>query len=323
MMQALQSLIDVNGGSISMEQFIECALYHEKYGYYIKNNPIGVQGDFITAPEISQLFAETIAVWVILKWEELGKPKRFTLVELGPGQGTMMSDILRVTKRYFPRNVDVYLMEISHTLRDVQEKVLFQYDINWFNHIQKLPNQPTIIVANEFFDAIPIRQYVYKNGWDELHLDKNLDYILKPADDFSSEHHVKQGAIIEKNVEGEKIFCDIKKHIDKNGGGILIIDYGYVQKPYSSTLQAVKDHKHHYVLKNIGDADITAHVDFSMFVGCNITTQAEFLHMYGLKERAGQLLKQAGNRQAQNIMSSLHRLTNVTEMGNLFKVAYV
>ena len=323
MIKALQDLIVSNGGSISIEQFMDFALYNEQYGYYMKQDPIGAQGDFITAPEISQLFAETISVWLMMKWEEIGSPKSFTNAELGPGKGTMMADIMRAAKKVFAHCcTEVYLMEISQRLHNAQQAKLSQYNVKWFAQIKNLPPQPTIFVANEFFDAIPVKQYVYhKESWYEQHLNQDLDYTLGARTELHNHSKIQSGSVIEVNAQGQKIFSEIKSHIRAHGGAAVIIDYGYVDMPYVSTLQAVKDHQYHDILKNIGEIDITAHVDFSRFNECHVITQGQFLQTYGIKERAGQLLKNASYQQAKDIMSALHRLTSKDAMGELFKVA--
>ena len=318
----LRNLIRKNSDFLSIAQFMDFALYNKEYGYYMNNNPIGKKGDFITAPEISQLFAETIAIWIILQWEKLGQPTKFTIVELGPGNGTMMSDIIRVTKKYFFDYVDIYLLEISPTLRNFQKNTLHQYksNVTWCSSIDELPHQPTILIANEFFDAFPIRQFIYKNNWYEKGIisDNNkLSFSLKSTN--KSFGIVKKNSVVEINEKANLTYNKIKDNINCNTGSALIIDYGYIKKPYISTLQAIKTHKYHNILKDIGETDITAHVDFSIFANCKILTQREFLYLHGIKERAGTLLKKANIKEAQEIMRALNRLTHPESMGELFK----
>ncbi|NUX01391.1 SAM-dependent methyltransferase [Wolbachia endosymbiont of Madathamugadia hiepei] len=166
MLTYIHKLIDKNQGSISISDFMNAALYHKEYGYYMSKLPLGKDGDFITAPEISQLFGEIIAVWVMHTWEKLGKPSKFSLVELGPGKGTLIHDIIRVTRKYndFFDSVSIHLVEISPALQEIQKEKLKGLDINWHENIDSLPEQPTIFLANEFFDALPIDQFVYRNG---------------------------------------------------------------------------------------------------------------------------------------------------------------
>ncbi|MDR1139697.1 MAG: SAM-dependent methyltransferase [Rickettsiales bacterium] len=175
MLTYIHKLIDKSQGSISISDFMNAALYHKEYGYYMSKLPLGKDGDFITAPEISQLFGEIIAVWVMHTWEKLGEPSKFSLVELGPGKGTLIHDIIRVTRKYndFFDSVSIHLVEISPTLQEIQKKKLKGLDINWHENINSLPEQPTIFLANEFFDALPIDQFVYRNGeWYENRIAK-------------------------------------------------------------------------------------------------------------------------------------------------------
>ncbi len=323
MNNALTELINKNGGTISIAQFMNFALYDKQYGYYINKNPIGQ--DFITAPEISQLFAETIAIWIILQWKDLGKPQQFIIAELGPGKGTMISDILRTTHKYFSKYVEIYLFEVSPKLEQVQKKKLHNYNnIFWLKNIEDLPDRPTILVANEFFDALPIRQFIYKNIWYERCIgmsNNSFSFTLKKTNTYFETK--RENAIIEVNEPASIIFKKIKSQLNKNGGKALIIDYGYTKKPYISTLQGITNHKHSNILENIGNADITAHIDFSIFQNCQIMTQRNFLYSHGVKERAGILLKQANQKQAGDILLALHKLTATETMGELFKCVII
>ncbi|MDG7055543.1 MAG: SAM-dependent methyltransferase [Wolbachia endosymbiont of Menacanthus eurysternus] len=183
MLTYIHKLIDKNQGSISISDFMNAALYHKEYGYYMSKLPLGKDGDFITAPEISQLFGEIIAVWVMHTWEKLGKPSKFSLVELGPGKGTLIHDIIRVTRKYFD-SVSIHLVEISPALQEIQKEKLKGLDINWHENIDSLPEQPTIFLANEFFDALPIDQFVYRNGeWYENRVTKQVNGVLPEVAD--------------------------------------------------------------------------------------------------------------------------------------------
>ncbi|MDM8335184.1 class I SAM-dependent methyltransferase [Wolbachia pipientis] len=181
MLAHIHKLIDKSKGSISISDFMNAALYHEEYGYYMNKLPLGKDGDFITAPEISQLFGEVIAIWLMHTWKKLGKPSQFSLVELGPGKGTLIHDVIRVTKGYssFFGSMSIHLVEISPILRKIQKEKLKRLDINWHEDIDNLPKQPTIFLANEFFDALPIDQFVYCNGkWYENRVIKQDDNSL-------------------------------------------------------------------------------------------------------------------------------------------------
>ncbi|MGL9717615.1 MAG: class I SAM-dependent methyltransferase [Wolbachia sp.] len=186
MLTYIHKLIDKNQGSISISDFMNAALYHKEYGYYMSKLPLGKDGDFITAPEISQLFGEIIAVWVMHTWEKLGKPSKFSLVELGPGKGTLIHDIIRVTRKYndFFDSVSIHLVEISPALQEIQREKLKGLDINWHENIDSLPKRPTIFLANEFFDALPIDQFVYRDGeWYENRVTRQVNGVLSEVAD--------------------------------------------------------------------------------------------------------------------------------------------
>ncbi len=324
MIEALHNLIREHKNFITIEQFMDFALYDQTHGYYMKSNPIGKGGGFITAPEISQLFGETIAIWLILQWEKLGNPNSLNIVELGPGKGTLISDIIRVTHKYF--RSFIYLYEISPLLQQIQSKTLSNYtsNIHWLNNIDQLPAQPTIFIANEFLDALPIKQFLYKQGaWYEngVTIKNNTLNFANRATDRS--FTIKpEGSILELNDRASKMFNKIKEFVKNNGGAGLIIDYGYTEPTYTSTIQAIKNHKHQKnILEDVSYSDITAHVDFSIFTGCKISSQCSFLSSYGIRERAGLLLKSAQPNEAQEIMQSLHRLIHPELMGELFKCA--
>ncbi len=181
MLTYIHELIYKNQGSISISDFMHAALYHEKYGYYMKLDSNFVD-DFITAPEISQLFGEIIAVWIMYTYEKLGKPQEFSLVEFGPGKGTLIKDVIRVTQKYnsFFCSMSIHLVETSPILRSMQEQTLKDFDIEWHESIDNLPDLPTIFLANEFFDALPINQFVYYNKqWYENRVAKCNDNGLQ------------------------------------------------------------------------------------------------------------------------------------------------
>lgn len=319
----LKELIAANNNALPLNDFMQFALYDLQYGYYINCNPINT--DFITAPEISQLFGEIIGIWVVLQWEQLGKPTQFNLVELGPGQGTLMLDIMRVAHKYISNYVSICLVEVSPILKEVQRKTLSAYSENttWCNNIKDLLPAPTILIANEFFDALPIRQFTYRNNkWYEKCVAINHDKLaLVDRETNNNFGEQDDGCVIEVNELAHKIFSNIKSFISSTSGAALMIDYGYTKSSGESTLQAVKEHKYHDILDNLGKVDITAHVDFSLFTDCKIISQRDFLYRYGIKERAAILLKKANAKEAKHVMQSLHRLTHPELMGELFKCA--
>ncbi|WP_265030002.1 class I SAM-dependent methyltransferase [Wolbachia endosymbiont (group A) of Philonthus cognatus] len=344
MLTYIHELIDKSQGSISISDFMNAVLYHEKYGYYTSKLPLGKDGDFTTAPEISQLFGEVIAVWIMHTWEKLGKPSKFSLVELGPGKGTLIHDIIRVTKKYssFFNSMLIHLVEISPTLRKIQKEKLKSLDVNWHKNIDNLPEQPTIFLANEFFDALPIDQFVYHDeGWYENMVTKQDDgSLLVSCQCVTLESRKKEswtpvsatqmtngkffnGAVVEICSVGVEMLKKLEKKIYNNKGAALIVDYGYVYPAYKSTLQSIKQHKYANFLENVGNSDITALVNFQALrdslkhVDCEILTQREFLYLFGIKERTQALMKSASDEQKNRIFSEFLRLTE--NMGTLFK----
>ena len=272
----LRNIIKTDG-SISVAKFMQIALSDPKYGYYQTRDPLGVQGDFITSAEISQVFGEIIGLWCVVTWQNAGRPKNIILVELGPGRGTLMADILGTTKKAsqeFTNALKVHLIETRPILKQQQEAILKDYEITWHNDIEKIPSGPVLIIANEFFDALPIEQYVMtKNGWHQRHItvDKehdNLSFVTVPikkqeAPLFPNQiSNAKIGSIFERNAISERIIKFIAERIRDNGIAALIIDYGHIQTQLGETLQAIKSHKYHNLLTDLGEIDLTSHVDF-------------------------------------------------------------
>ncbi|WP_333023358.1 class I SAM-dependent methyltransferase [Wolbachia endosymbiont of Pentidionis agamae] len=331
MLGYINKLIDENNGSISISEFMKTALYHKNYGYYNSKNPIGQVGDFITSPEISQLFGEILAVWIMLAWEKLGKPREFILVEFGPGKGTLMQDIMRVTKKHqdFYNAMSIHLIEISPILIELQKQALKNFNITWHISINTLPEKIAIFVANEFFDAMPIDQFVYYNGeLYEVRVAKDLSMIhikTKAVNVISIEERLFDGATIEMCSVGIDLMKKIEEYLCKNSGSALIIDYGYINPPFKNTLQSIKNHRYSNILENIGESDITALVNFKALqdtlkcLDSNLLTQREFLYLYGIKERIQALMKNIDNeKQKKKLLSEYLRLTE--NMGTLFKV---
>lgn len=320
--------------------------------YYNHSNSLGANGDFITSPEISQLFGEMIGVWCVVKWQQMGSPKKFAIVELGAGRGTLLNDLLRATKNVinFHSSLAIHIVDKSEKLKKIQWKNLSKWEnipINWHDDINHLPKIPTIIIANEFFDALPINQYYkIKNDWYEIVVSSNaiygdtcFSYIPAPkniSDILNDEHpNAKHRSIVEISPHSTEIVKILADHINNNRGCCLIIDYGYdydkeTRTYYNSTLQAVKNHKFHPILKDIGTADITAHVDFNAITNIvkqreckyiKTITQKEFLVSLGIIHRAENLIKIAKTGEQKNqILEGLNRLISEKQMGNLFKV---
>jgi NADH dehydrogenase [ubiquinone] 1 alpha subcomplex assembly factor 7 len=335
----LKTLISQTG-PLTIAQFMHEALAHPQFGYYQKQDPFGRGGDFITAPEISQMFGELIGIWCAYAWESIGGTN-CALVELGPGRGTLMKDLLRGTKHIqnFHNSIEIHMVETSPTLQQIQKDNLSgsHANISWHNDIHSLPEKPLIIIANEFFDALPIHQYEKTDaGWRERMVglkDGELVFTYSnPLPDSVTQHlqghtATKKGSIIETCPQAISITRSLSERIAKQDGVALIIDYGYTHGS-GDTLQAVKNHHYHPILKDIGDADITAHVDFSAIAeaaqssGLNASdtiTQRNLLISLGIELREQALLKNASPAQQSDIRTATDRLINPEEMGTLFK----
>ncbi len=338
--QFIKDRIRANG-SIEISEYMALALAHPEDGYYIRKDPFGVQGDFTTAPEISQVFGELIGAWLVTQWVIMGKPES-ALAEIGPGRGTLMADILRATANVkgFHESISVHLMEISTTLRQKQWNTLAgkHTDILWHTGFAEIPPKPLLLVANEFFDALPIRQYLHApDGWKErrvtLNDDDQLEFIFVPqAPPEFLQHEPQSDRMYEHCDAGHRLMVVIANRIATYGGTGLIIDYGYEGSPFGNvggnTLQSVREHKFHDVLVDPGTADITAHVDFYNLThaaaegGCVIygpVGQGELLNRLGAKERIETLCATATPSQQKTLISGLARLTAVDQMGELFK----
>lgn len=294
--------------------FMELVVGH----YYATRDPFGQAGDFTTAPEISQMFGELIGAWVAHQWISLGQPESFVLAEGGPGRGTLMTDIIRATKKVpgFHQAMNVVLLETSPILREKQKDALRDYQITWINSVKDIPaDQPVVFIANELLDALPMRQ---KNTQGEER------YLTLHHDDLQFNFNED---IVEYAPAREDFITQLAVILKKQQGAVLLIDYGYIGPAVGSTLQALKNHKFIDVLRDIGDADLTSHVDFAPLqkicteAGLRVTLseQGRFLNSLGLPVRAAKL-KEGG---ARDIDAAVHRLTSSDEMGALFKVMEV
>ncbi len=330
--------------NLPLDKFINLNLYNKDYGYYMKKNPFGDKGDFITAPNISRLFSEMIAVWIISFWQSLGSPKKFNLVELGAGNGEMMKILIESFKNFpsFYKSCNLVIHEKSPFLIRIQKKKLFKNKIFWVNKIDKIKKIPTIFIANEFFDALVIKQFIKKeNLWYEKFV--NLE---KPQKAFFFEKKIdikkiekKINFIISKNQNfieyseiGFKYLREISKIIKKNNGGLLLIDYGYTEKKMKNTLKAYSNHKIANILDNKGNVDITHNINFNLFdkfvkkiggLKNNITTQKKFLIEMGIKQRAEIISKNQNFSKKADIYYRLRRLIDDNQMGSLFKVMFI
>ncbi|WP_026792083.1 class I SAM-dependent methyltransferase [Pleomorphomonas oryzae] len=332
-------------GPISVADYMSLVLSDPEHGYYTTRTAIGLEGDFITAPEISQMFGELIGIWCVAAHEALGRPQRLSLVELGPGRGTLMADLLRAGRvdPGFIRAAEVHLVEISPELRRRQEARLSGLASPvWHDRIDDLPDGPLIVIANEFFDALPIRQFVRsERGWRErvVGLDErdNLafgigaaapDLALLPAG--ASEASI--GAVAEINRPAEAIVATLAHRLVQHGGAALIFDYGHLKSGFGETLQAVRSHHYADPLSEPGECDLTAHVDFDRLAQAAVAegasvlgpiTQGDFLITMGLVERAGALGSGRSEEEQQNIVAAVERLAGPEEMGTLFKAMAV
>ena len=324
----------VHGGPIPISNFMEACLIHPQHGYYTNTLPIGRAGDFITAPEISQMFGELIGLFLSETWVNQKNNQIPNLVELGPGRGTLASDIMRVTKsiKSFPKKI--YLLEISEKLRAVQQEVLADYEVEWINSLDDLPEGPLIIISNEFFDSLPINQYVRgHDGWYEKLVGVKDDKLIFGLSDYmikdiipSKFSNRQEGSVIEIRPSSEPIIRKISDIISIHGGVSLIIDYGS-WGTNGNTLQAVTNHKFTDPLESPGTVDLTAHVDFASLVqnisSCLYTkleNQGIFLERLGITERAIKLTSFFDNNTRTNHISAHRLLIHPDEMGALFKV---
>ena len=333
-----------NNDLLTLDKFIEESLYNKNHGYYMKKNPFGKNGDFITAPNISILFSEMIAIWVISFWEALDCPKHFNLIELGAGNGEMMKVLVNTFNKFpqFKNSCKINILEKSKLLQRTQKKNIKDAKIRWINNLNELNSFPCIFIANEFFDALPIKQFLKKEKkWFERYVnfenDKKLKYSDIPFDMQKFEKKIKfkishKQTFIEYSPLSTKYLKNIINKIRINNGGILIIDYAYLEKEMKNTLQAVSKHKYCDVLKGFRNSDITYNLSFNLinmmirkFGPCLSisTTQKKFLTKLGILNRAEILSKNMPFSKKADIYFRIKRLINENEMGNLFKVMFI
>jgi|TARA_B100000787_G_scaffold762_1_gene563 NADH dehydrogenase [ubiquinone] 1 alpha subcomplex assembly factor 7 len=329
---------------IPLDKFIEDSLYNKKHGYYMKNNPFGKNGDFITAPNISILFSEMIAIWVISFWEKLDRPKKFNLIELGAGNGEMMKILVRTFNKFtqFKNSCKINILEKSELLQQTQKANIKDAKIKWLNNLNELNNFPCIFIANEFFDALPIKQFLKKDQkWYERHVklsnNETREYLDVPFNMQKFEKEIKfkisyNQKFIEYSPLATKYLITIIKKIKLNTGGILLIDYAYLEKEMKNTLQAVSKHKYCDVLKGFRNSDITYNLSFNLInkiikkLGqCSSlsTTQKKFLTKLGILDRAEMLSKNMPFSKKADIYFRIKRLIDERQMGHLFKVMFI
>jgi len=333
-----------NNKHISFDKFVDIALYHKKTGYYMKKNPFGKDGDFITAPNISILFSEMLAIWCIAFWEHLGYPKKINIIELGAGNGEMMYQMIKVFERFnkFRESSNYFILEKSQFLKKIQKKKLNSHKITWLNSINKLKNGPNIFLANEFFDALPIKQFIKKkNKWYEKSIKKNninkFEFVnvitnIKNLEKKIEINLSKNQKIIEFSPLTYDYLNIISKKINTFQGGLLIVDYGYLKKKMRDSLQSIYKHKFNNILDNFSKSDITYNLNFFLLKKivkklnlkvAGLTSQRNFLTKLGILERAEILAKNLQFSKKADIYYRIKRLIDRNFMGELFKVMFV
>ncbi|MDN5787614.1 class I SAM-dependent methyltransferase [Pseudorhodobacter sp.] len=322
-------------GPLTLAQYMDACLLHAEHGYYTTRNPLGAAGDFITAPEISQMFGELLGLCLAQSWVDQGAPDRFILAELGPGRGTLMADLLRATRGVpgFHAAAQVHLIEASATLRAVQRATLGP-EVTWHDRIEQIPqNRALFLIANEFFDALPIRQFTrHSGGWCETIVGAAAGKLAKgyaaPVELAELNHRLadmKPGEVVELRPTAAPIMAQIGGQITAHGGAALIIDYGNAPSK-GDTLQAVRHHDFADPFATPGMADLTAHVDFAALAiaaaparATAMTDQGALLARLGIGARAQLLARNLSGAALENHLAATQRLTRPEEMGNLFK----
>lgn len=327
------------GGPISVATYMGLCLTHPTKGYYKGSDPLGAKGDFITAPEISQMFGELIGFHLVNVWQQMDEPKSFNLVELGPGRGTLMADILRVACRApgFRDGLKLKLFETNPALTVEQRNRLESYEPQWLENFEQFDDGPILVVANEFFDALPIRQFIRKpDGWHERLvglIDGKRAFGLSPTPIPNETMptavaNAEPDSMFEVCFAGGEVMSRLAKAVAKQGGSILAIDYGYARTQTGDTLQGVRNHAYADVLEEPGETDLSAHVDFGALAAVTqevglavqpLATQGEFLTRLGIAERV-KALAGANPSSASDIQIAHQRLVAKDQMGDLFKV---
>ena len=326
---------------LPVDQFFSNVLYDKKLGYYNSRIPFGKKGDFITSPSVTNLFSEIIAIWIIACWESFGKPKSFNIVELGPGDGTLSRTLLKSFERFpeFNSTKKLFLYEGSRYLKKIQKKTILNRDVKWINNFNLIKKGPVIFFGNEFFDAIPVKQFKkINNSFFEKNYILDKDYkikeifkkaSLKNAEIIKSFKTLKKLKFIEFPKLGFKELKRISRKINQLKGCILMIDYGYLKPNNQNTLQSVIKHKKNNLLDNLGKADVTAHVNFTLLNEFfsknglkikNIISQKNFLEAMGILERAKIVAKKMKFTEQSDLYLRIQRLLSPKYMGSLFKV---
>ncbi len=329
--EVLRRLIEEEG-PLPIDRYMGLCLGHPQHGYYMTRDPLGAAGDFITAPEVSQLFGELIGIWCVAQWAAMGSPRHVNLVELGPGRGTLMADVRRAIAQAAPalaEALSIHLVETSPVLRAAQRQRLVGA-VEWHARLGEVPDGPLLLLANEFFDAIPVRQIERRAGrWHErvvgladggLTLGLGLEVVQPGGED---------GDVAELSPAREAIARDLGQRLASQGGAALIIDYGHRGGGSGDTLQAVRGHRFVPVTHAPGESDLTSHVDFAALGRAlaaggaavhPLLSQRQFLLAMGLEARFARLAASADAETAARLARQRARLADEAQMGNLFKV---
>ncbi len=345
--EEIRTIIDTEG-PMPFDRFMELCLAHPKYGYYITRDPFGADGDFVTAPEISQMFGELVGLWAAHIWSSMDCPEVVQLVELGPGRGTLMADALRACRvaPEFLAAIEVTMVETSPVLRQRQQEALADcgVPVSWALGLSEVPRGPLIVIANEFFDALPVRHFArVQEGWSEKLIGNGPDGRFYAGVSSNPEPLIQAdaplGSVLEIGAIGHQYMSELARNIADFGGAALVIDYGHTQTSLGDTVQALWRHQPISPLEAPGECDVTAHVDFASLgraaeaSGALVSgpvTQASFLMQIGLLHRADALKRRADPAQSIDIDRAVERLTGtepeagaggkaVPGMGALFK----
>ena len=346
--------INLNNGFITLDKFIKICMYDKRYGYYIKNNPIGKKGDFVTSPEISQLFGEIIGLYIVDYWKN-NINKNFNLIELGPGRGALIYDILNISSKFpqYLSSINLKLIEINKKLIEYQNNILKKKidglkKISWSSKLKNIPNNKTVIIANEFFDCFPIKQtYRFNNNYFErvirfnreknkLVFDKikinDKGKLAKKTYRIYKENNLKEGSIVELEIDSKKYINNIGNILLKNNGIFIMFDYGNICPNGHSTIQSVKSHEKTDFLADPGNQDLSHMLDFSLFIkkflSMNLKvygpyTQKNFFTSLGIHKLKDKILQNSSSTQKIQIENGLKRILEDSEMGKLFKVIIV
>ena len=323
-------------GPITLADYMADCLMHPQHGYYATRDPFGTAGDFTTAPEISQMFGELLGLSLAQAWLDQGAVPGFTLAELGPGRGTLMADVLRATARVpgFHTAARLHLVETSAALRARQRVALGDHPVTWLDRTEDLPDAPLFLLANEFFDALPIRQFTRAaQGWEEAMVGVAQGALVFGRSDAAPvaqlDHRLadtRPGDVVELCPAAPAIMQAIGTRIEAHRGLALIVDYGdWISR--GDTFQALKAHRFTDPLAEPGEADLTAHVDFAALAtgmkACKYSTQGAVLAALGLHQRSQQLAARLSGQALVQHQAATHRLTAPEEMGRLFKMLAV